>query len=71
MLVSGKKYLDLDQIETSALLDRPTPIQNRKKLQKKETSAPILQKYLEYKVSQGGVVRGSTLTETAHPGQAF
>ena len=30
-----KKYLDLDQIETSALLDRPTPIQNRKKLQKK------------------------------------
>ena len=40
MLVSGKKYLDLDQIETSALLDRPTPIQNRKKLQKKRDLRP-------------------------------
>ena len=35
-----------------------------------ETSAPIPKKHLEYGVSQGGVVRGSTLTETAHPGQA-
>ena len=25
----------------------------------------------EYEVSQRGVVRGSTLTETAHPGQAL
>ena len=31
---------------------------------------PIAKKYLEYEVSQGGVVRGSTLIETAHPGQA-
>ena len=46
------------------------PIHGRKKLQKKETSAPIPKKYLEYEVSQGGVVRGSTLIETAHPGQA-
>ena len=37
---------------------------SRKKLQKKETSAPIPNKYLEYEVSQRGVVRGSTLTET-------
>jgi len=44
---------------------------SRKKLQKKETSAPIPKKYLEYEVSQGGVVRGSTLTETAHPGQPY
>ena len=36
---------------------------SRKKLQKKETSAPIPKKYLEYEVSQGGVVRGSTLAE--------
>ena len=42
----------------------------RKKLQKKETSAPNPNKYLEYEVSQGGAVRGSTLSETAHPGQA-
>ena len=43
---------------------------SRKKLQKKETSAPIPKKYLEYEVSQGGVVREGTLTEIAHPGQA-
>ena len=43
---------------------------SRKKLQKKEISAPIPKKYLEYEVSQEGVVRGSTLIETAHPGQA-
>jgi len=42
---------------------------SRKKLQKKET-APIPKKYLEYAVSQGGVARESTLTETTHPGQA-
>ena len=43
---------------------------SRKKLQKKETSAPIPKKYLEYEVSQEGVVRGNTLIETAHAGQA-
>ena len=37
------------------------PMHSRKKLQKKETSAPIPKKYLEYEASQGGVVRGSTL----------
>ena len=41
-----------------------------KKLQEKGTSTPIPKKYLEYEVSQGVVVRGSTLIETAHPGQA-
>ena len=35
-----------------------------------ETSAPIPKKHLEHEVSQGGVVRGSTLIEIAHPGQA-
>ena len=36
---------------------------SRKKLQKKETSAPVSKKYLEYEVSQGPVccVRGRTL----------
>ena len=42
---------------------------SRKKLQKKETFTPIPKKYLEYEVSQEGVVRGNTLIETAHPGQ--
>ena len=51
------------------MLARPTHMHSRKTLQKKETSAPIPKKYLEYAVSQGGVVRGSTLIETAHPGQ--
>ena len=46
------------------------PMHSRKKIQKKETSTPIPKKYLEHEVSQGGVVRGSTLIDTAHPGQA-
>ena len=69
-LVSDVEHPNLNQVETSALLGRPTPMHSRKKLQKKETSAPIPKKYLEYEVSQGGVVRESTLIETAHPGQA-
>ena len=59
-MVSGKKSIDLDQIETSAPLGRPMPMHSRKKLQKKETSAPIPKKYLEYEVSQQEVVRGNT-----------
>ena len=46
------------------------PMHSRKKLQKKETSTPIPKKYLEYEVSEGVIVRGSTLIETTHPGQA-
>ena len=46
---------NLDQIEreTSALLGTPTPMHSRKKLQKKETPAPIHKKYLEHEVSGG------------------
>ena len=46
---------NLDQIEreTSALLGTPTPMHSRKKLQKKETPAPIPKKYLEHEVSGG------------------
>ena len=70
-LVSDMEHLNLDQVErTSALLGRPMPMHSRNNLQKKETSAPIPKKYLEYEVSQWGVVRGSTLIETAHPSQA-
>ena len=60
----------LDIGRETSLLGRPTAMHSRKKLQKKETSAPIPKKYLEYEVSQRGVVRGSTLIETAHPAQA-
>ena len=71
MLVSGKNYLDLDQVERDFCSARQYYAHaQQEKLQKKETSAPIPKKYLEYEVSQGGVVRGSTVTETAHPGQA-
>ena len=70
-LVSDVEHSNLNQVEreTSVLLGRTTPMHRRKKLQKKETSAPIPKKYLEYEVFQRGVVRGSTLIETAHPGQ--
>ena len=44
---------------------------SRKKLQKKESSNLVPKKHLEYEVSQGGVVRVSTLTETTHPAQAL
>ena len=49
------KHPNLDQVdrETSALLGRPMPMHGRKKLQKKETSAPIPKKYIEYEVSRG------------------
>ena len=63
------QVLDIGR-ETSALLGRPMPMHSRKKLQKKVTSAPVPKKYLEYEVSQRGVVRGSTLIETTHPAQA-
>ena len=54
-LVSDVKHPNLDQVdrETSALLGRPMPMHGRKKLQKKETSAPIPKKYIEYEVSRG------------------
>ena len=66
------EHPNLDQVEreTSALLGRPTPRHSRKKLQKKETSAPSPKKHLEYEISPGGIGRGSTLLETTHPGQA-
>ena len=71
MLVSGKEYLKLDQVERDFCSARQYYAHaQQEKLQKKETSAPIPKKYLEYGVSRGGIVRGSTLIETAHPGQA-
>ena len=55
MLVSGKKkkYLDLDLVERDFCSARQKSMHRRKKLQKKETSAPIPKKYVEYEVSRG------------------
>ena len=68
------EHPNLDQVERDFCSARQAYAQaqqkKKKKLQKKETSAPIPQNHLEYKVSQGGAVRRSTLIETAHPGQA-
>ena len=53
--------------ETSALLGRSMLMHSRKKLQKKETSAPVPKKYLEYEVSQRGVVKGKYTDWTRPP----
>ena len=53
MLVSGKNYLDLDQVERDFCSARQYYAHaQQEKLQKKETSAPVPKKYLEYGVSQ-------------------
>ena len=45
---------NLDQVERDFCSIRQAyAMHSRKKLQKKETSAPIPKKYLEYEVSQG------------------
>ena len=57
MLVSGKEYLKLDQVERDFCSARQYYAHaQQEKLQKKETSAPIPKKYLEYEVSQGAYV---------------
>lgn len=50
MLVSGTEYLDWGQVERAIYSTRQDYI-HRKQLQKKETSALILKKYLEHEVS--------------------
>ena len=71
MLVSGKKYLDLDQIERDFSSSRQAYAHaQQEEVTEKRDLHPNSQEYLEYEVSQGEVVRGSTLIETAHPGQA-
>ena len=71
MLVSGKKYLELDLVERDFCSARQAYAHAQQEEVIEETDLrPIPKKYLEYEVSQGGVVRGSTLTEIIHPGQA-
>ena len=50
MLVSGTEYLDRGQVERAVYSTRQD-YTYRKQLQKKETSALIPKKYLEYEVS--------------------
>ena len=65
------EHPNLDQVERDFCSTRLGYAHAQQKLQEKETSAHSFpKKYLEYEVSQGGVVRGSTLIETAHPSQA-
>ena len=71
MLVSGKNYLDLDQVERDFCSARQAYTQaQQEEVTEERDLHPNSQEYLEYEVSQGEVVRGSTLIETAHPGQA-
>ena len=66
MLVSGKKYLGLDQVER----DFCSAKQAYAHAQQEEVTEGKDFLPNSQEVSQGGVVRGSTLIETAHPGQA-
>ena len=53
----AKNNLDLDLVERDFCSERQaTPMHSRKKLRKKETSAPVPKKYLEYEVSRGGLL---------------
>ena len=65
-----QKHLDLDQVERDFCSARQAYAHEQQEEITEETSIPIPKKYLEYEVSQWVVVRGSTLTETALPGQA-
>ena len=71
MLVLGKKYLDLDQVERDFCSARQIYAHaQQEEVTEERDLHQIPKKYLEYEVSQGRVVRGSTLIETAHLGQA-
>ena len=66
-----KQNLDLDLVERDFCSARQAYAHAQQEEVIEETDLrPIPKKYLEYEVSQGGVVRGSTVIETAHPGQA-
>ena len=65
-----KRYLDLDQVERDFCSARQAYDHAQQEEVTEEDLRPNSQEYLEYDVSHGEVVRGNTLTETAHPGQA-
>ena len=65
------KKNDLNQVERAFCSARQAYAHaQQEEVTDEETSAPIPKKYLEYEVSQGGVVKGSTLIETTQHYQA-
>ena len=70
-LVSNVEHPNLDQVEIDFYSARQayTHAQQEEVTEERDLH-PNSQDYLEYEVSQGGIVRGSTLIENAHPGQA-
>ena len=67
-LISDVEHPNLDQEERDFCSARQAyTMHSRKKLPKKETSAPIPKKHLECEVSLEGVVRGSTLIPGKSP----
>ena len=70
-LVSNVEHPNLDQVERDFCSARQAYAHaQQEEVTEEGDLRPNSQDYLEYEVSQGGVVRGSTLIETAHPGQA-
>ena len=62
------EHPNLDQVERDFCSARQVYAQARQEEVTEERDLrPIPKKHLEYEVSQGGVDRGSTMTETAHP----
>ena len=71
MLVSGKKYLDLDQVERDFCSARQAYAHaQQEEVTEERDLRPNSQEVSWVWSLSGGVVRGSTLIETAHPGQA-
>ena len=70
-LVSNVEHPNLDQVDRDFYSARQAYAHaQQEEVTEEGDLRPNSQDYLEYEVSQGGVVRGSTLIETAHPGQA-
>ena len=70
MLVLGKKYLDLDQVERDFCSARQVYAHAQQEEVTEERPPPQFPRSTLSMKSLGRVVRGSTLIETAHPGQA-
>ena len=70
MLVSGTEYLNLDQVERDFCFVRQAyaHAQQEEVTEEKDLRPNSQEESWVWSLS-GGVVRGSTLIETAHPGQ--
>ena len=72
MLVSGTEYLNLDQVERDFCFVRQAyaHAQQEEVTEERDLHPSSQRSILSMKSLSGVVVRGSTLTETTHPGQA-